>query len=91
MLELLGAKSAVGIDYMDVLKGVAGALQGTSGLMSGGGQSAAAQAAVLEQQRLLAEQQRQAAERAQNLKIGLGVAAGAFGLLIAGLVLRRPS
>lgn len=92
-LELLGAKSAVGIDGMDVFKGIANALQSTGGRMSGGGQGGAVQAAVLEQQRKMQEEQRQADERAQNLKIGLGVAAGAFGLLIAGLLLRprRPS
>lgn len=90
-LELLGAKSVVGIDWMQALKGAAGALQGAGGLMSGGGTTATAQAAVLEQQRLLAEQQRQAEERAHNVKLGLGIGAGVLGVLFAGLILRRPS
>lgn len=93
-LELLGAehvggpRSSVGVDFMQILKGAAGALSGAGNLMSGGGTSAANQAAILEQQRRIEEERRQAEERAHNVKLGLGIGAGVLGVLMAGLLLR---
>lgn len=92
-LELLGAKSMVGIDWMQALKGAANALSGAGNLMSGGGGGGggAAQAAALEQQRRIEEDRRRAEERSERIKLGLGIGAGALGLLLAAVILRRPS
>lgn len=91
-LELLGAKNdVVGIDWMQALKGAANALSGAGNLMSGGGGGGAAQAAALEQQRRIEEERRRAEEQSERIKLGLGIGAGALGLLIAAVILRRPS
>ena len=91
-LDLLGADE-IGLDWLQMAKGAAGALQGAGGLFSGsggggGGASQAAQQQALERQRM-EEEKRRAEQSASRMKIALGVGGALAGGTILALVLRR--
>ena len=90
-LDLLGADE-IGLDWLQLAKGAAGALQGAGGLFSGGGGGAsqAAQQQALERQRM-EEEKRLAEEKAKRMKITLGVVGALAGGTILALLLRRKS
>ncbi len=89
-LDYLGAEE-VGFDWMSLVKGASGALQGAGGLMSGGGGGGGQKdpaAAAIEKMKL-EEAKAKAESSALTMKIVLGIVAGFAAIGGVVLLVRR--